>query len=184
MPASCRLLIALTLPSRFRARRSALELRLGRRNWGYRSTAFKRSNSLSGVSGNELPDGAQPIAPGHAGHQFGNFVPQLGDGRALLLGEVIDRHGRRRDIAFQRFRPTALLAPAETAKRPSGRCCANTSSAKAMHALEFPRAPLGRRRDRWPVRRERNVAGARANARRREPYSRRYVSILRRAGRP
>src|SRR5664279_1508185 len=52
-------------------------------------------------SGNVLPEGAQPLAQAYAGHQFGGFAPQLGDGRALLLGEVIDRQGRRRDIAFK-----------------------------------------------------------------------------------
>lgn len=52
-------------------------------------------------SGNALPAGAEPIAQAYAGHQFGGFSPQLGDGRALLLGEVIDRHGQRRDIAFK-----------------------------------------------------------------------------------
>ena len=41
-------------------------------------------------SGTELPAGAQPLAQAYAGHQFGGFVSQLGDGRALLLGEVID----------------------------------------------------------------------------------------------
>src|SRR5687768_742770 len=59
-------------------------------------------NSLRGArifSGNEVPEGAEPIAQAYAGHQFGGFSPQLGDGRALLLGEVIDRRGRRRDIA-------------------------------------------------------------------------------------
>lgn len=48
-----------------------------------------------------LPDGAQPIAQAYSGHQFGHFSPQLGDGRALLIGEVMDRQGRRRDIAFK-----------------------------------------------------------------------------------
>ncbi|MDT8855357.1 YdiU family protein [Paracoccaceae bacterium Fryx2] len=52
-------------------------------------------------SGNVVPEGAQPIAQAYAGHQFGGFSPQLGDGRALLLGEVIDRHGQRRDIALK-----------------------------------------------------------------------------------
>ncbi|WP_157268042.1 protein adenylyltransferase SelO [Azohydromonas aeria] len=52
-------------------------------------------------AGNALPEGAEPIAQAYAGHQFGGFSPQLGDGRALLLGEVIDRLGRRRDIAFK-----------------------------------------------------------------------------------
>src|SRR3954452_24699147 len=42
------------------------------------------------LAGTRLPEGAEPIAMAYAGHQFGNFVPQLGDGRALLLGEVID----------------------------------------------------------------------------------------------
>jgi uncharacterized protein YdiU (UPF0061 family) len=52
-------------------------------------------------AGNELPEGAAPIAQRYAGHQFGQFNPQLGDGRAHLLGEVIDRHGRRRDIQLK-----------------------------------------------------------------------------------
>jgi serine/tyrosine/threonine adenylyltransferase len=52
-------------------------------------------------SGNAVPEGAEPIAQAYAGHQFGGFSPQLGDGRALLLGELIDRDGRRRDIAFK-----------------------------------------------------------------------------------
>src|SRR5262245_23107297 len=52
-------------------------------------------------AGNETPEGASPLAQAYAGHQFGGFVPQLGDGRALLLGEVIDRNGRRRDIQLK-----------------------------------------------------------------------------------
>jgi len=45
-------------------------------------------------AGNALPDGAEPLAQLYAGHQFGGFSPQLGDGRALLLGEVVTRQGR------------------------------------------------------------------------------------------
>src|SRR6476659_8887880 len=45
------------------------------------------------LAGKRLPDGADPIAMAYAGHQFGHFVPQLGDGRAILLGEVIDKDG-------------------------------------------------------------------------------------------
>jgi len=52
-------------------------------------------------SGNVVPEGAAPLAQAYAGHQFGGFSPQLGDGRALLLGELIDRHGRRRDLALK-----------------------------------------------------------------------------------
>src|SRR5260221_4703399 len=52
-------------------------------------------------SGNQLPVGAEPLAMAYAGHQFGHFVPQLGDGRAILLGEVVDRNGVRRDIQLK-----------------------------------------------------------------------------------
>jgi protein adenylyltransferase len=41
------------------------------------------------LSGNQVPDDANPIAMAYAGHQFGSFVPRLGDGRAILLGELI-----------------------------------------------------------------------------------------------
>ncbi len=53
------------------------------------------------LAGRRVPEGAASIATAYAGHQFGNFVPQLGDGRAILLGEVVDRHGRRRDIQLK-----------------------------------------------------------------------------------
>lgn len=53
------------------------------------------------VAGNAVPDWAEPIAMAYAGHQFGGFSPQLGDGRALLLAEVIDVAGRRRDIQLK-----------------------------------------------------------------------------------
>jgi uncharacterized protein YdiU (UPF0061 family) len=56
---------------------------------------------LAALAGNSVPDGAEPLAMAYAGHQFGNWVPQLGDGRAILLGEVIDREGIRRDIQLK-----------------------------------------------------------------------------------
>lgn len=52
-------------------------------------------------SGTSVPQGAQPIALAYAGHQFGHFVPQLGDGRAVLLGEVVGRDGNRYDIQLK-----------------------------------------------------------------------------------
>src|SRR5437660_105563 len=58
------------------------------------------------LSGKRLPEGAEPIAMAYAGHQFGHFVPQLGDGRAILLGEVIDKDGVRRDIQLKGSGPT------------------------------------------------------------------------------
>ncbi len=53
------------------------------------------------LAGNKVPEGAAPIALAYAGHQFGQFVPQLGDGRAILLGEVVGRDGARRDIQLK-----------------------------------------------------------------------------------
>ena len=53
------------------------------------------------LAGNAVPAQAQPLAQAYAGHQFGSFSPQLGDGRALLMGELVDRHGQRRDIALK-----------------------------------------------------------------------------------
>jgi uncharacterized protein YdiU (UPF0061 family) len=56
---------------------------------------------LDFLSGRTIAPGSEPIATAYAGHQFGNFVPQLGDGRAILLGEIIDRAGRRKDIQLK-----------------------------------------------------------------------------------
>jgi uncharacterized protein YdiU (UPF0061 family) len=52
-------------------------------------------------SGNTIPEGAEPLAAAYAGHQFGHFVPQLGDGRANLLGEVVAPDGARFDIQLK-----------------------------------------------------------------------------------
>src|ERR1700704_3185683 len=56
---------------------------------------------LEVLAGGRVPDAAEPIAMAYAGHQFGHFVPQLGDGRAILLGEVVDRLGVRRDLQLK-----------------------------------------------------------------------------------
>ncbi|MEI9885788.1 MAG: YdiU family protein [Rhizomicrobium sp.] len=53
------------------------------------------------LSGNTVPEGAASIALAYAGHQFGNFVPQLGDGRAILLGEIVGTDGKRRDLQLK-----------------------------------------------------------------------------------
>ena len=58
------------------------------------------------LAGNRVPDLGNPIATAYAGHQFGGFVPQLGDGRAILLGEVIGSDGQRRDIQLKGAGPT------------------------------------------------------------------------------
>ncbi|MBT8043789.1 MAG: YdiU family protein, partial [Verrucomicrobiae bacterium] len=53
------------------------------------------------LAGNLVPEGAEPLAQAYAGHQFGGFVPQLGDGRAILLGEVVDRQGIPHDLQLK-----------------------------------------------------------------------------------
>lgn len=58
------------------------------------------------LSGNQIIPGTQPIAQAYAGHQFGNFVGQLGDGRAVLLGELIDPQGGRWDLHLKGSGPT------------------------------------------------------------------------------
>jgi uncharacterized protein YdiU (UPF0061 family) len=86
------------------------------------------------AAGNMVPDGADPIALAYAGHQFGQFVPQLGDGRAILLGEVVDRAGVRRDIQLKGSGPTAF------SRRGDGRAALGPvlreyTVAEAMHAM-------------------------------------------------
>jgi len=56
---------------------------------------------LQVLAGNQIPDGAEPLSQAYAGHQFGGWNPQLGDGRALLLGEVIDAAGHRFDLQLK-----------------------------------------------------------------------------------
>jgi uncharacterized protein YdiU (UPF0061 family) len=70
------------------------------RELGIDATALEES-AADVLSGNRVPEGAEPIALAYAGHQFGSFVPQLGDGRAILLGEVRAPDGRRRDIQLK-----------------------------------------------------------------------------------
>ncbi|GHC64124.1 UPF0061 protein [Limoniibacter endophyticus] len=60
------------------------------------------------LAGSRMPAGVQPIAGAYAGHQFGNFVPQLGDGRAMLLGEAVTKDGKRFDIQLKGAGRTAF----------------------------------------------------------------------------
>lgn len=68
---------------------------------GLDATQLAAPEAAEIFSGNKIPDGADPIALAYAGHQFGSFVPQLGDGRAILLGEVVGRDGKRRDVQLK-----------------------------------------------------------------------------------
>ena len=98
------------LPGRFYARLSPTPVATPRlvklnvalaRQLGLDPEALASVEGVAMLAGNALPEGAEPLAQAYAGHQFGNFVPQLGDGRALLLGEVIDTTGVRRDIQLK-----------------------------------------------------------------------------------
>lgn len=76
------------------------------RTLGIDPAALTTPEGVAILAGNRVPEGAEPLAQAYAGHQFGNFSPQLGDGRAILLGEVIDNAGVRRDIQLKGSGPT------------------------------------------------------------------------------
>src|ERR1700757_2923395 len=89
------------------------------------------------LAGKRIPEGAVQIAMAYAGHQFGHFVPQLGDGRAILLGEVIDSDGVRRDIQLKGSGPTPF------SRRGDGRAALGPVLreyivSEAMQALGIP----------------------------------------------
>lgn len=111
-------------------------------------------------SGNAVPAGAEPIALAYAGHQFGSFVRQLGDGRAILLGEVIDRDGQRRDIQLKGSGRTPF------SRRGDGRAALGPVLreyliSEAMHALGIPTTrALAAVTTGEPVYRERVLPGA------------------------
>lgn len=95
------------------------------------------AEGLAVFAGNQRPHGAASIALAYAGHQFGHFVPQLGDGRALLLGEVLDPAGRRWDLQLKGSGPTAF------SRRGDGRAAIGPVLreyllGEAMHALGIP----------------------------------------------
>jgi uncharacterized protein YdiU (UPF0061 family) len=111
-------------------------------------------------SGNVAPAGAMPIAQAYAGHQFGGFAPQLGDGRAVLLGEVVDRHGRRRDIVLKGSGRTPFSRGGD-GKAALGPVLREYLIGEAMHALGIPTTrALAAVRSGEQVFRERPLPGA------------------------
>jgi uncharacterized protein YdiU (UPF0061 family) len=88
-------------------------------------------------SGNAIPEGAEPLAQAYAGHQFGGFAPQLGDGRALLLGEVIDTQQRRRDIQLKGSGRTPFSRGGD-GKSSLGPVLREYLIGEGMHALGIP----------------------------------------------
>ena len=150
---------------------------------GLDAAALDGAEGAALFAGNALPEGAEPIAQAYAGHQFGGFSPQLGDGRALLLGELIDRHGQRRDIAAQGLGAHALLARRRRQGRrraDAARGADRRSHARAGHP-DHARAGRGGHRRAGDARRR--AARCRADARRRQPPARGHLPVLRRARR-
>jgi len=87
--------------------------------------------------GADLPDEATPVAQAYAGHQFGGWSPRLGDGRALLLGEVVDRQGRRRDLHLKGSGRTPFARGGD-GKAAVGPMVREYVISEAMHALGIP----------------------------------------------
>jgi uncharacterized protein YdiU (UPF0061 family) len=89
------------------------------------------------LAGNAVPALGEPLAMAYAGHQFGHFVPQLGDGRAILLGEVVDRHGVRRDIQLKGSGPTPFSRNGD-GRAALGPVLREYVVSEAMHAFGIP----------------------------------------------
>lgn len=88
-------------------------------------------------AGNTLPDGAEPLAQLYSGHQFGNYNPQLGDGRAVLLGEVVGTDGIRRDIQLKGSGRTPFSRQGD-GRAWLGPVLREYVVSEAMHALGIP----------------------------------------------
>ncbi|WP_425053682.1 protein adenylyltransferase SelO [Psychromarinibacter sp. S121] len=104
---------------------------------GLDAEALRSPEGVSALAGNAVPEGADPLAQVYAGHQFGGWNPQLGDGRAILLGEVIDANGIRRDLQLKGAGPTPY------SRRGDGRAWLGPVLreyivSEAMHALGIP----------------------------------------------
>jgi len=111
-------------------------------------------------AGNSLLPGAEPIAMAYAGHQFGQFVPQLGDGRAILIGEVRDRTGTRRDVQLKGSGRTPYSRGGD-GRAALGPVLREYLVSEAMHALGIPSTrALAAVTTGEPVYRERPLPGA------------------------
>lgn len=104
---------------------------------GFDLAHFDETRTAELFSGNVLPEDLKPTAAAYAGHQFGNFVPQLGDGRALLLGEAKDRSGQLRDIQLKGSGRTPFSRGGD-GRAPLGPVLREYLISEAMHALGVP----------------------------------------------
>lgn len=94
-------------------------------------------DGLGLLTGTTLPEGAAPVAQAYAGHQFGVFVPRLGDGRALLLGELTDTRGRLRDLHLKGSGPTPFARGGD-GWATVGPMLRELLVSEALHALGIP----------------------------------------------
>ncbi len=99
--------------------------------------ALRTPEGVAALSGVSVPEGAEPVAQVYAGHQFGNYSPRLGDGRALLLGEIVDVHGRRRDLHLKGSGRTPFARGGD-GKAAVGPMLRELVIGEAMHALGIP----------------------------------------------
>ena len=104
---------------------------------GLDPAALRSPEGVRLLVGNLVPDGAAPVAQGYAGHQFGGFVPRLGDGRALLLGELVDAEGRRRDLHLKGSGRTPFARGGD-GLAAVGPMLREYVVSEAMHALGVP----------------------------------------------
>lgn len=89
------------------------------------------------LTGQSLPDSARPLAQAYAGHQFGGFSPQLGDGRAILLGEIVDPSGKRHDLHLKGSGRTPFARGGD-GRAVLGPVLREYLISEAMHALGVP----------------------------------------------
>jgi uncharacterized protein YdiU (UPF0061 family) len=104
---------------------------------GVDADALRTPAGVAGLVGNATPAGASPVAQAYSGHQFGGFSPRLGDGRALLLGEVLDIHGRRRDLHLKGSGRTPFARGGD-GKAAVGPMLREYVIGETMHALGIP----------------------------------------------
>jgi uncharacterized protein YdiU (UPF0061 family) len=98
---------------------------------------LRSPDGLGLLTGTSVPEGAEPVAQGYAGHQFGGWVPRLGDGRALLLGELVDTDGRLRDLHLKGSGRTPFARGGD-GLAAVGPMLREYIVSEAMHALGIP----------------------------------------------
>jgi serine/tyrosine/threonine adenylyltransferase len=99
--------------------------------------ALRCPEAVAVLAGNATPEGSAPVALAYAGHQFGSYSPRLGDGRALLLGELVDDAGRRRDLHLKGSGRTPFARGGD-GKAALGPMLREHLISEAMHALRIP----------------------------------------------